>query len=111
MEAVGSELNLFEPFMNQTAVIGELVQEFAPIATIIQGAPIDFQIEASGKIDIDLNDSKLEVKVKVTTPRGGDIGATRNVSTVNLPLHSLFQSVTLKIADKVVTESNNLYPY
>ena len=56
MEAVGSELNLFEPFMIQTAVIGEMVQ-------------------------------------------------------VNLPLHSLFQSVTMKIADKVVTESNNLYPY
>ena len=46
MEAVGSELNLFEPFRNQTAVIGETVQEFAPVATIIQGAPIDFQIEA-----------------------------------------------------------------
>ena len=42
MEAVWSELNLFEPFMNQTAVIAEMVQEFAPIATIMQGAPIDF---------------------------------------------------------------------
>ena len=111
MEAVGSELNLFEPFMNQTAVIGETVQEFAPVATIIQGAPIDFQIEGSGKNYIDLNDSKLEVKVKLTTATGADIAATTKVGTVNLPLHSLFQSVTMKIADKVVTESNNLYPY
>ena len=46
MEAVGSELNLFEPFMNQRAVIGEMVQEFAPLATIIQRAPIDFQMRA-----------------------------------------------------------------
>ena len=111
MEAVGSELNLFEPFMNQTALVGEMVQEFAPVATIIQGAPIDFQIEGSGKNYIDLNDWKLEVKVKLTTPTGGDIAAATKVSTVNLPLHSLFQSVTMKIADKVVTESNNLYPY
>ena len=111
MEAVGSELNLFEPFMNQTAVVGEMVQEFAPVATIIQGAPIDFQIEGSGKNYIDLNDSKLEVRVKLTTPVGGDIATAVKVSTVNLPLHSLFQSVTMKIADKVVTESNNLYPY
>ena len=111
MEAVGSELNLFEMFMNKTAVIGEMVQEFAPLATIIQGAPYEFQIEGSGKNYIDLNDSKLEVRVKLTTPTGADIAETVNVSTVNLPLHSLFQSVTMKIADKVVTESNNLNPY
>ena len=73
MEAVGSELNLFEPFMNQTAVIGEMVQEFAPLATISQGAPIDFHIEGSGKNYMALNNSKLEVRVKLTTPTGGDI--------------------------------------
>ena len=111
MEAVGSALNLFEPFMNQTAVIGEMVQEFAPVATIIQGAPIEFQIEVSGKNYIDLNDSKLELRVKLTAPTGGDIGATTKLSTVNLPLHSLFQSVSMKIADKVVRESINLDPY
>ena len=108
---MGSELNLFETFMNQTAVIGKMVQEFAPLATIIQAAPINFQIERSGKIYIDLNNSKLEVKGKLTSPTGGYIGTGTKVSTDNLPLHSLFQSVTMKIADKVMTESNNLYPY
>ena len=111
MEAVGAELNLFEPFMNQTAVIGEMVEHFAPVATIIQGAPIDFQIEGIGKNYIDLNESKLEVRVKLTTPTGGDIAAATKLSTVNLPLRSLFQSVTMKITDKGVTDSNNLYPY
>ena len=33
------------------------------------------------------------------------------MGTVKLPLPSLFQSVTMKIADKVVTESNNLFPF
>ena len=94
--------------MNQTAVIGEMVQEFAPVATIIKGASIDFQIEGSGTNYIDLNDSKLEVRVKLTTPTGGDVADTVNVSTVNLPLHSLFQSVTMKIADKLVTEQQPL---
>ena len=88
-----------------------MVQEFAPLATIIQGATIDFQIEGSGKNYIHLNNSMLEVKVKLTTPTGGDIGGTTNVSTVNLPLHSLFQSVKKKLAHKVVTGSNNPYPY
>ena len=49
--------------------------------------------------------------MKLTTPTGGDIADTVNVSTLNLPLHSLFQSVTMKFADKVVTKSNNLYSY
>ena len=61
MEAVGSELNLFEPFMNQTAVIGQMGQEFAPVASIIQGAPIEFQIEGTGTNYIDLHDSKFDV--------------------------------------------------
>ena len=37
MDTVGSELNLFEPFINQTAVIEGIVQEFAPLATFNEG--------------------------------------------------------------------------
>ena len=56
-DAVGSESNLFDPFMNQTALIGEMVQEFARLATIIQSAPIEFQFEGSVKNYIDRNNS------------------------------------------------------
>ena len=55
MEAISSELNLFEPPVIQSAIEGETVQEFGPLATIIQGAPIDFQIEGGGENYIDLN--------------------------------------------------------
>ena len=51
---------LFEPIKNQKAVIGEMVQEFAPFAMIRQGAPIDFQIEGSGKNSIDLNEQSCK---------------------------------------------------
>ena len=40
MEAVGSVFNLVEPLLNQTAVIGEMVQEFAHLAQINKQAPI-----------------------------------------------------------------------
>ena len=111
MEAIGSELNLFEPSLFQSAVVGESDQEFGPLATITPGAPIDFQIEASGNNYIDLNNSKLEVRVKLVTPTDADIANTVRAGVVNLPLHSLFATVTIKIANKVVTETNNLYPY
>ena len=58
MEAVGSELNLFDLLLTHPAVIGEIVQVFAPLAKIIQEATIDFQIEGSGRNYIDLNNSK-----------------------------------------------------
>ena len=110
-ETFSSELHLFEKPVIQQAVVGECEQEFAPIATIIQGAPIDFQIEGGGRNYMDLNNTKLEVRVKLTDAAGGDIPANTRVGVVNLPLHSLFSTITVKIADKVVTESNNLYPY
>ena len=113
METIGSELNLFEPATVQSAVVGESVVEFAPIATIQQGSPIDFQIEGGWQNYIDLNNSKLEIRAKLVVDTAGtitDIG-TAHVGVANLTLHSLFSAVTIKIGDKVVTESNNLYPY
>ena len=88
-----------------------MVQDFAPLAKINQRAPIDFQIEVSGQNYMDLNNWKLELKVKLTRPTGGHIATRTKLGTVNLPLNSMFQSVSMKIADKVVTENNNLYPY
>ena len=46
----------------------------------------------------------------LTTTPCGDIGTGVKVSNGNLPLHSLFQSVTMKIADNVVSESKSIYP-
>ena len=88
-----------------------MVQEFVPIETIVDGAAMDYQVEGSGKKYIDLNNSKLEVRVKLTTSTGGKIATAAKMGTVKLPLQSLFQSVTMKIAVKVLTESKNVCPF
>ena len=49
MEGIGSELNLFEPAVIQSAIEREKIQEFGPLAAIIQRAPLDFQIEGGGE--------------------------------------------------------------
>ena len=36
-------MNLVEHFLNQTATIGEMMMEFAPLAKIMQGAPSNFK--------------------------------------------------------------------
>ena len=86
---MGSLKYLFEPLMNQIAVIEEMVHELAPLAKIIQWAPIDCQIEGRVKTYIDLNTSKLELKGKLTAAPGGDIAtATKKCTAINLSIHS-----------------------
>ena len=92
-------MNLGEVFLNQPAVIGEMVQLYAPLAPIMHGAGIDLKIEAVVR-SILIHNSKLEEKVKQSTPTGGDIAKATKVGTVNLPLHSFLQSVRMKIARK-----------
>ena len=75
------------------------------------GVPIDFRIEGSGNNYSHLNKSKWKVKLTLTTATDGEIATATKVGTLNLPLHSLFKSVTTKIVNKVVRESKNLYPY
>ena len=111
MEAVGSELNLYERPVVQTAIIGESIREYNPKATIIQGSPLDFSISGGAHHYVDLNNAKLEVRVKLTSPTGADIAAGTRVGVANLTLHSLFQGMVMKCNRSTVTESNNLYPY
>ena len=75
----------------------------APIAMISQSAPIHFQTKRGGGTYMDLNKSMLEVKVKRTTPTGGDIVGTVHVSAGNLSLQWLFQSVPMKIPINVLS--------
>ena len=105
MEAVGSELNLFEPFLNQTAMIAERVHEIATLATIMQLGPNDFQIKGSRRTCLYLKDSKVVMKVNLKTASGANIANNVIVSSLNLLLFSLFKSVTMKIQDNGVNES------
>ena len=50
---------------------GENVHEFGPLATLIQGAPIDFEIEGPGENYSDLNNTRLEVRAKLSMPEEG----------------------------------------
>ena len=84
MEAIGSELNLFEPPVTQSAIEGENIQEFGPLATIIQGTPIHFQIEGGGENYIEINNTNLELRAKLTIPDGTNIAGGTLVGVVNL---------------------------
>ena len=44
-------------------------------------------------------------------PDRADIASATHLAVVTLPLHSMVESVPIIIADKVMTETNNMYTY
>ena len=111
MEALSSELNYFEQPIRQTAVQEEFDQEISPIATIQAGAPIEFLIKGVKGEYLDLNNSKLEVRCKLTKEDGTNLLADNRVSVVNLMQHSLYSNIDMEIGGKQVTDQNNFYPF
>ena len=111
MEAIGSDMQLFEKEVIQGGLNDEIILEFGPIATIQQGAPIEFQFSGGDRNYVDLNNTKFEVRVKLTDDSGGDIATGTKVGVANDTLNALFSNVDMELGDRPITESHNLYPF
>jgi hypothetical protein len=68
-------------------------------------------VGGSGQDYIDLANTQLFVRAKITRANGDNIDQTNHVGPINLLLHSLFSEVDLKINDTLVTSTNNTYAY
>ena len=60
-----SEMMLFEPVMQQSFLKNEFVRKFHPIATIQPGSPIEFFVKNSEKLYLDLNNSRIMVRLQI----------------------------------------------
>ena len=99
METISSELNVFEVAVRQSTFEAEIVP--TPLATIIQGARLNFQIEVRRENCIELSNTKMEGSAKLTVGDETHFAADTPVGVFNLALLSMFQSVTMKIGDNV----------
>ena len=113
LECTHSALDLFEPQPLQTSVEqGEWV-EYRPLTTIDEGSPIEFFIRGGDEY-LDLSNSYLRIKLKVTKPNGGsmvdDVDDKRVVPT-NLLLHSLFSEVDVHLNSTQLNSPSGAYPY
>ena len=61
-----SELDYFEPNVRQINVIGDEDRVFGSGQTLAQDGPIEFFVRGSDDLSLDLNNSKLEIKLKIT---------------------------------------------
>ena len=111
MEGLLSELDYFEPQVMQMSINGEYDRTFGIGQTIVQGGPIEFFIRGADGLYLDLNNSKLELKIKITNDDGSNLGANAHVGPINNLLNTFFLSVEMELGGVLITDPNTKYSF
>ena len=75
-----SELNLFQGNVYQTSIESETDLDYMPLTTIGNGGPIEFYVRGIPGKYRDLNNSKIEIKAKITKADGAVLaGGDKNL--------------------------------
>ena len=104
MEFVSFKKSVVYPTPNQFVVKH-------PITPLREQSPIEFIIENNGHSFIDLRKTRLHIKCKLVKPNGDPVSATDKITLVNMPLQSLWRHVEVYFQNKLVSSSDNSYPY
>ncbi len=110
-ECAKSELDIFTVPPTQTSVEKGALIPYQPIASITDGGPIEFYVPGAGDEYIDLAQTRLYIRAKITNPDGSNLAAAAPVGPVNLFLHSLFSQVDVSLNERLITASTPTYPY
>ncbi len=103
------EFNYFHPRPVQNSIGHSGKKEYTPISALHHGAPIEFFVPGLDQQFLNLSRSEVYIVVQIQTAAGANPGAN-TVSTINLPLHSLFSNVEVIVGDKTISDANGLYP-
>ena len=106
-----SELSLFDPPLTQVTMERALWVDVYPISSLDGSGPIEFAFMGTQEEYLDLNDTLLYVKLKVTKADGSNLTAAGTLVPTNLFLSALFSEITLTMNDTVVEGGHYLYPY
>jgi len=110
-ECLKSELDLFSVPPTQTSVENGNWIEYHPLTSVGDDSPIEFEINGNGEDYIDLANTMLYVRAKITRMNNANIADDTPVGPVNLFLHSMFSQVDISLNETQVTTSTNTYPY
>jgi hypothetical protein len=114
MESMLSEFDYLTPTILQSSIIQQNDDPIAPLnAATIAGntlSTLEFNIAPATDLYRDLNNSRLELTIKVVAAGGADLGANDPVAPTNLMLHSLFSSVSIHLCGRDVTWVNPCIP-
>ena len=110
-ECAKSELDLFTIPPTQTSIERGDWKEYRPLSSINTGGPIEFYVSGSGEEYIDLDQTQLYVRAKITKKDGSALDDDDVVGPVNLFLHSLFSQVDVALNGREISSATPTYPY
>ncbi|KAL0147867.1 hypothetical protein M9458_056826 [Cirrhinus mrigala] len=110
-ECIKSELDLFTVPLTQTAIEKNAYIEVPPLSAISDTAPLVFFIAGTGEDYIDLNNTLLFLRVKITNPNGTDIADGAPVGHINYAGATIFPQVDVSLGDRLISQSTNAHPY
>ena len=107
-----SELRIFDHEMPQVVVDSANFVDINPTTSLSENAnTIEFCINSSETEYLDLNDTLLYLRLKVTKADGKELPAASNVTPANFFMNALFSDVTLQLNDVIIEGGNQLYAY
>ncbi|XP_066566389.1 uncharacterized protein F54H12.2-like [Amia ocellicauda] len=110
-ECTKSELDLFQLAPIQTSIEKSFYVEVPPLTALSDSAPLEFYITGNGEDYLDLNNTVFYLTCKITRHDGTELALDDRVGLVNYPVASLFSQVDITIGDRLISQSNNCYPY
>lgn len=107
-----SEMHLFDATLPQIVAESAAIVDINPTTALTEDAStIEFHINGSETEYLDLNDTLLYLRLKVTAAAGKALAAAAVGTPANYFMNSLFSSVTVSLNDTVIEGGNHLYPY
>ena len=91
VEQLTDEVDFFAPILQKNIIVEEFNRQYEPQNNITPGAPIDFMIKRVDGYYLNLEQSALYVRAKITNANGANMDANTRAGPINLTLHSLFQ--------------------
>lgn len=110
-ECLKSELDLFTVPLTQTAIEKNAYIEVPPLSAISDTSPLEFFIAGNGEDYLDLNNTLVFLRLKITNPDGTDIADGAPVGLINYAGATIFSQVDVSLGDRLISQGSNLYPY
>ena len=93
----------------ELSVIPDNDRVFGTGQTLVQGGPIGFFLREADELHLELNKSKLEIKLKITLENGNDLTGGDSVAPLNDILNALVMSIEKELGGLLVTDLNTKY--
>ncbi len=110
-ECVKSVLDLFMVLLTQTSIEKSVYVKIPPLAAISDSAPLEIFVPANSEDYLDLNNTYLYTRVKITKANGGSLAQGDEVGFISYLGCTIFSQVDMSLGDRLITQSSNTYPY